>query len=193
MKHLVETVLGSTVAKISEDTFSNWNADELSPEQIKYALIDVDGPLRVYEELSAKHDLTQRLSLEEATVGKKVDIVPRYGSVASMATRAATGHIIDTIYCESPDGMLLTKVRAGKGMAAVKLDAVYSPSLQIPYYRKACGDFSKPILADFGNGCLELPVQMLKDHVEPDSVRSIHRQAAALVRLSLHQFLQLVI
>ena len=50
----------------------------------------------LYEELSKKPDLTARLRGDEATPGKKVDLVPRNGNVACMLTRAATGCIIDT-------------------------------------------------------------------------------------------------
>jgi hypothetical protein len=170
MKQLIKTVLGLTVDKNKDDTFSDWNAKELSASQIKYALIDVDGPLKVFLELSKKPDLTQRLKLSEASIGKLVDVVPRYGSVACMATRAASGRIIDAVYCESPEGIVQSKVRAGAGMVAVQLDTIYSPSLQIPHYRKIDKN-AKPTLADFGNGMLILPIQMLKEHIESDEIR----------------------
>eukprot|EP00956_Cyclotella_meneghiniana_P003609 scaffold4428_cov57-Cyclotella_meneghiniana.AAC.1 len=170
MKPLIKIVLGFDIDKHEHDTFSDWNAPVLTPSQTKYALIDVDGPLRVYEALSKLPDLSLRLTLEEAVVGKRVDIVPRYGSVMCMATRAATGRIIDAEHCESPDGIAQAKVRAGRGMAAVQLETVYSPALEIPYYRKN-GSPEKPTLADFGTTQLVLPIQMLKEHVQSESVR----------------------
>jgi hypothetical protein len=178
MKQLVKTVLGHTIDKHGEDTFSDWNAKQLTPEQIKYALIDVDAPLRMYEELSQKPDLTARLTTEDASVGKCVDVVPRYGSVACMATRAATGHIIEADYCVCPDGLSQKKVRAGAGMVTVQLDTVYSPSLEVPHYRKL-HDKSKPTLGEFGIGQIVLPVQMLKDHVDSDIIREYPTNVSA--------------
>jgi hypothetical protein len=42
--------------------------------------------------------------------------------------------------------------------------------LQIPHYRKIDKN-AKPTLADFGNGMLILPIQMLKEHIESDEIR----------------------
>eukprot|EP00956_Cyclotella_meneghiniana_P022745 scaffold43394_cov22-Cyclotella_meneghiniana.AAC.1 len=178
MKQLVKTVLGLTIDKSATDTFSDWNAKDLTPSQIKYALIDVDGPLKVYEELSQKPDLTERLTGDKVVIGQRVDIVPRFGHVACMATRAATGRIIDAEYCESPEGIVQTKVRAGKGMAAVQLETVYSPSLEIPHYCKL-GKADKPTLADFTSGRLVVPIQMLKEHVESEAIRAYPSHANA--------------
>jgi hypothetical protein len=133
-------------------------------------LLDVDSPLRVFDKLSELPDLSRRLTFADAKIGKCVDVVPRFGSVACMATRAATGHIIDANYCQSPSGVAQTKVKASSGMVAIQLDTIYSPSLQVPYYRKD-GTSTSPTLEDFGLGQLVLPVQMLKEHVRSESVR----------------------
>ena len=170
MKQLIKLVLGLLVDENDEDIFSDWNTKKLPPKQIKYALLDVDGPLRMYEELLKTPDLTIRLNMNDVKPGKKVDLVPRYGNVACMATRAATGCIIDADICQSPDGILQKKVRAGSGMVAIQLENVYSPRLEIPHYQKE-GSRSQPTLADFGTGQVVGPVQMLKEHVASNSIR----------------------
>lgn len=43
LQHLAKTVLNYHIDKNDEVIFSNWNSDRLSPEQTKYALIDVHG------------------------------------------------------------------------------------------------------------------------------------------------------
>jgi hypothetical protein len=170
LKELIKIVLGFHVDKSADDTFSNWNADDLTPQQVKYALFDVDASLRVYDKLRQKPDLTARLTMEDIVVGKIVDLVPRNGSVACMATRAASGIIVDDIICDSLPGITQKKVRAGQGMVTIKLEKVYSPSLQIPYYTRS-GAREKPTLAEFGLGKIVVPVQMLKDHVNSGSIR----------------------
>jgi hypothetical protein len=172
LKELIKIVLGFHVDKSTDDTFSNWNADNLTPHQVKYALIDVDASLRVYDKLWQKPDLTARLTMKDIVVGKIVDLVPWNGSVACMATRtrAASGIIVDDIICYSPPGITQKKVRAGQGMVTIKLEKVYSPSLQIPYYTRS-GAREKPMLAEFGLGKIVVPVQMLKDHVNSGSIR----------------------
>ena len=60
---------------------------------------------RLFIELEKLPDLTQRLTEEEAFIGKKVDLVPRSGNVACMATRAAIAEIVDLQVCPSPEGI----------------------------------------------------------------------------------------
>ena len=170
LKELTKIVLGLTIDKNEEDRFSDWNADELSTRQITYAAIDVDAPLKIFVELLKKPDLTIRLGVNDATVGKRVDIVPRFGGVACMATRAATGKIVDASYCDSPEGISQSRVKVGPGMVTVMLETIYSPSLEVPHYRKT-DKKGKPTLGEFGLRQIVLPIQMLKDHVEVDSVR----------------------
>ena len=172
MKHLVKVVLGYDLEKRDEDKFSNWNANELTSSQVKYAVGDVCAPLTCYEKLCKIPDLTIRLRKNEATPGKKVDLVPRHGNVACMATRAATGYIIDnSAICQSPDGIVQKEVRAGNGMVAIQLEQIYSPGLKLPHYRKE-GCTASPTLADFGTGRVVVPVQMLKEHVTSDLIRA---------------------
>ena len=70
LKHLVRSILQLLVEKNDKYKSSNWNADELIPDQIKYAWMDVDGSLMLYEELSKTPDLTARLTGEQAIPGK---------------------------------------------------------------------------------------------------------------------------
>ena len=171
MKALVKAVLGYDMEKKNEDKFSDWNANKLSDSQIKYAIIDVCAPLECYQKLRDMPDLTIRLTVEDVVAGKTVDLVPRNGSVACMATRAATGCILDTdAVCQSPDGIVQKKVRAGSGMVAIQLTHVYSPGLKLPHYQKQGS--GAPILADFLNGKVVVPVQMLKDHVQSEAIRA---------------------
>ncbi len=129
LKELTKIVLGFHVDKNADDTFSNWNADDLTAKQVKYSLFDVDASLRVYDKLRQKPDLTVRLTMEGVIVGKMVDLVLWNGSEACMATRAASGYIVNDIISDSPTGIVQKKVRAGQGMVTLKLEKVFSPSL----------------------------------------------------------------
>lgn len=155
--------MGFHVDKSADDTFSNWNADDVTPQQVKYALIDVDASLRVYDMLRQIPDLTAQLTMGGIVVGKMVDLVPWNRSVACMATRTAYGIIVDDIFCESPPGITQKKVKAGQCMVTIKLEKVYSPSLQIPNYTRS-GAREKPTLAKFGLGKIVVPVHMLKEN-----------------------------
>jgi hypothetical protein len=71
--------------------------------------VDAIGHLEVYEKLKEMPDLTIRLKRGEITIGSKVDFVPRSGykgGVSSLATRAATGVVVDLETCTSPQGIL---------------------------------------------------------------------------------------
>ena len=170
MKALVKVVLGFDMEKNDLDKFSDWNVNTLSPDQIKYAVEDVCAPLSCYEELKKMPDLTLRLKEDDVTQGKVIDLVPRNGNVACMATRAATGRIVEIDTCQSPEGIVQKKVKAGNGMVAIQLTKIYSPGLKLPHYKKE-GSLSPLTLADFGNGQVVVPVQMLKEHVASASVR----------------------
>ena len=88
-----------------------------------------------------------------------------------VATRAATGCILGTdVVCQSPDGIVQKKVRAGSGIVAIQLTYVYSPGLKLPHYERQ--GRGAPILADFSNGRVVVPVQMLKDHVQSEAIRA---------------------
>ena len=112
---------------------NDWNANKLSDSQINYA--DVCAPLECYQELRHMPDLTIRLTVGDVVAGKTVDLVPRNGSVACMATRAATGCILGTdAVCQSPDGIVQKKVRAGRGMVAILFHR--EPSSFVDEHRK---------------------------------------------------------
>jgi phage terminase large subunit-like protein len=55
-------------------------------------------------------------------------------------------------------------------MVAIQLTHVYSPGLKLPHYEKQ--GRGAPILADFSNGRVVVPVQMLKDHVQSEAIRA---------------------
>ena len=101
--------------------------------------------LEAGEELDKMPDLTRRLTPEELTPGRKVDLLPQSGNVACMATRAATATIVGTP-CKCPEGMVYktsnrknaksyTKMRAGKGSYIVRIEKVYAPALIVPKYK----------------------------------------------------------
>ena len=107
----------------------------LTDNQKKYATIDVIVSLLLYLELEKKPDLTRRLDANDVLAGLIVDLVPQNGSVACMATRAATVEIVDMEICNSPDGILPKKARRGDGCVTVKIQTVYYLALRVPRYR----------------------------------------------------------
>ena len=60
---------------------------DLSPQQKRYAAMDVIVPLRIHKYLSVMPDFTERLTPDAALAGCAVDIVPPHGSLVTMATR----------------------------------------------------------------------------------------------------------
>ena len=84
---------------------SDWSGT-LTNNQIKYAAIDAAVSLEAGEALLKMPDLTRRLTPEAATPGMMVDLIPRHGSVACMATRAATATIIESVTCTCPPGIV---------------------------------------------------------------------------------------
>ncbi len=89
LEYLVERVLNEKLLKIPTLRLSRWSACQLSTVQINYSALDVIKALEVYFKLNDMPDLTARLTLDDATPGKVVDIVPSHGSVHLLATRAA--------------------------------------------------------------------------------------------------------
>jgi hypothetical protein len=105
---LVKRLLNYHLPKNDEDIFSDWNKKDLTIEQIAYAAKDALAHLEVYEALMELPDLNLRFKKENVVIGGKVDIVPRSGScsnVSSMATRAATGVVVDLNNVVSPSGI----------------------------------------------------------------------------------------
>jgi len=87
---------------------SDWGG-ELSNKQIQYAAIDAAVSLEVGEKLDKMPNLTRRLMSHELIPGQKVDLIPRHGSVACMATWAASATIVQSKKCRCPLGMVYGK------------------------------------------------------------------------------------
>ena len=73
--------------------------------------------------------MTRRLDQCNATPGTKVDIVPRNGSIACMASRGASGIIEEAAEVHSPDGIKPKSCSPSDGTVVVKLHAIHSPAL----------------------------------------------------------------
>ena len=97
----------------------------------RYGAEDAIGHLLCFLKLNDLPDLTRRLSNGniKATPGSKVDIVPRNGSILSMASRAAVGIIREDATVESPDGVNPKSSRPGDGTVLVEIEKVLSPAL----------------------------------------------------------------
>ena len=171
---LCNIVLNQTIQKNDHLRFSEWDAKTLSAEQIKYAALDAIVSLRIFAELEKKPDLTRRLQKEEAVPGLKVDLVPRHGSVACMATRAATACIVQSYACPSPAGIKPPIVEPGKGNVLIELETIYSPALKVPrYYKEGSNQHKTPAtLADFDGICVVVPISMLKQHTPTTEIRA---------------------
>jgi hypothetical protein len=171
LAELCKTVLEATLDKSAEDRFSDWNQHELTESQVKYAALDAIVSLAIFIELEKQPDLTCRLLMDEAVPGKKIDLVPIHGSASTMATRAATGYILEDTQCNSPNDILPKSVRAGEGSVIVEIIEVYSPGLKIPRYKHKLSQ-SQASLKHFNGYKLVVPVNMLKEHIESDKIRS---------------------
>jgi len=177
LQRIVECVLNHSLNKTLQ--CSDWSG-VLTEDQIKYAAIDAAVSLEAGEKLLTMPDLTRRLLPEEVTPHRKVDIIPRHGNAACMATRAATATIHESVQCACPPGMIYVyrkkehkTVKAGKGSCVVVINNIYSPALIIPNYkwedRKRTGDVT---LADFSvDQKILLPISMIKAHVDSARVR----------------------
>ena len=131
---LCEIVLEETIDKCNTVRFSDWMVRQLNEVQRKYAALDVIVSRRIFIELEKRSDLTRRLDEKDTINGKKVELVPRHGSIASMATRAVTANIVEMEVCHSPDGILPKKARCDKGFTVVRLETIHSPALKLPWY-----------------------------------------------------------
>jgi hypothetical protein len=158
---------------------SDWSG-VLTEDQIQYAAIDAAVSLEAGEKLLAMPDLTRRLSPEEFTPHRKVDLIPQHGSAACMATRAATATIYKSVQCACPPGMIYVyrkkehkMVKAGKGSCVVVLNNVYSPALIIPNYKWENKNRKDAVtLANFvEDQTILLPISMIKAHVASANVR----------------------
>ena len=165
LQQLVRVVLGKHLSKAADVRCGRWSAPQLSEEQRAYGAMDVTSALEVYHHLSKRADLSARLSAEQAVPTSLADLVPRHGSVAVMATRAAALRIIEpsaqgwTSPFDDRKRLKITKTRR-----LVEVTAVYAPSFVVPSVkctgRDAClGDFGAPPFQ------MVVPLTMLAPHV----------------------------
>ena len=93
---LSERVLKARLEKC-QIRLSDWaKKDKLDDNQVKYAALDAIASRKIFLELDKMPDLTFRYTMDDVSTGNTVDlVVPMHGSVSSMATRAATGIIVD--------------------------------------------------------------------------------------------------
>ena len=126
----------------------------------------------MYLELKSKPNLARRLTIDEAVPGLKVDLVPMSGTMSTscLATRAATGAIIDATECDNPQGVTPRKVKAGRGCVVVEFDSIWSPLLKLPDYKVASGDAAA--LMQFEKRRAVVPLRMLREFVEGATVRA---------------------
>ncbi len=173
---LSERVLKARLEKSRQIRLSDWDKkDELEDNQMKYAALDAIASLKIFLELDKMPDLTCRFTMDDVSTGNTVDLVPMHGSVSCMATRAATGIIVDVDGCESPDDITPRKAKAGNGTVAIQIVKIYSTNFKVPAYtyRPPGSPESPAILAHFKEGCqIVVPVRMLKHHVDSDQIRS---------------------
>ncbi|KAL7546679.1 hypothetical protein ACHAWF_010011 [Thalassiosira exigua] len=175
---------GASLGLISERTLkfaldkslqcSDWT--DLTQDKLEYAATDAAVSLECAEVLIALPDLTRRLQPEEIMPGIKVDLLPRNGTTACMATRAATARIANVKTCKCPHGSSYGKkkhkqLRAGKRSYIVEIEKTYSPALVLPgYHRDDSGDVLT--LADVPRGHrIVVPISMIKEHVHSDAIR----------------------
>jgi hypothetical protein len=173
---LGERVLGIKVNKSQQ--ISDWSG-KLSDEQINYAAEDAAISLELFEKLEGMPDLTRRLSVEELSPGKKVDLVPQQGPhvlAAPLNTRAATATVIGTQPCHCPAGIVPkngtgARVKPGANSYVVKVDNIYAPAFIIPGYKKK--DTNECVsLGDVGSEQkIVVPVAMLREHIVSDAIR----------------------
>ncbi|KAI2504218.1 hypothetical protein MHU86_10241 [Fragilaria crotonensis] len=172
LEKLVQLTLGEKLDKAPSVRLSRWSCSELCDAQKQYAALDALKSLEVYDQVQHLPDLTQRLLGEAATPNLHVDIVPAHGNVASMATRAAVGTLLDVSSCESPHGVTPRRVKPNQNSRVVKITSVDSPSLVVPGLKKVLNK-EGVCLRDFGVPpfLIILPLKMLKHHVDSHLVR----------------------
>lgn len=176
LEKLVQLTLGEFLDKAPDVRLSKWSNIELTDAQKKYAALDAMKSLEVYEHLESLPDLTIRLSPEMAMPNLVVDVVPSHGNVASMATRAAIGQLLDgKLGCHSPVGITPAFVKPNQHTCVVTITSIMSPSLVIPGYKKTANGNNKACFGDFGRAPFKivLPLKMLKPHVDSPTIRTL--------------------
>ena len=86
--------------------------------------------------------------------------MPAFGtmSVPCLATRSATGTIVDVCECESPSGVTPWLTKAGNGHVVVQIEHIYSPGLKLPRYKHGQEDAT---LSNFEKARAVVPLPML--------------------------------
>ena len=135
LAELSKIVMKVTLDKSTPDRLSDWDQKELTDSQVRYAALDAIMLLLIYQELENLPDLTQRYAMKDVVVGAPVDLVPIHGSVASMATRAATGIIVGDTQCESPTGIVPKQAKPGDASVVIKILGIYTPDLKLSNYQ----------------------------------------------------------
>ncbi len=176
LHQLCELVLRARLNKEPSIRLSNWDQRQLTEEQVQYAALDAIASLNIFLKLDRMPDLTRRYTMDDVSAGDTVDLVSIHGSVSCMATRAATGIIVNIDRCESPDNVTPRYARAGNATVAIKIVKIYSTGFKIPAYNYRNPDSSQAspaTLSHFKEGChIVVPVHMLKQHINSDHVRS---------------------
>ena len=165
LERLVSLTLGEKMSKAPEVRCGKWAAPVLNDRQIEYAALDATKALDVYHVLAEKMDMALRLTAEEAVADCPADLVPRHGSVAVMATRAAAGRVVATsgfwlnpLLGARGKRMMVTKTRR-----LIEITKVLAPSFVVPGIKV---DGREAQLSDFGEVPFQLvvPLTMLSPH-----------------------------
>eukprot|EP00750_Incisomonas_marina_P022444 INCI4971.3.p1 GENE.INCI4971.3~~INCI4971.3.p1 ORF type:complete len:1284 (+),score=176.17 INCI4971.3:985-4836(+) len=95
MRFLVATVLGRELSKDATTRLSKWSSRRLTDLQREYAALDVTEAILMYNKMASMSDLTKRLTPPQAVAERTVTIVPRFGSIAVMASAVGRARICD--------------------------------------------------------------------------------------------------
>ena len=93
LDNIIRLVLYRRLNKENSARLSKWSTRTLTERQKEYAALDVSEALKAYNKLMELQDLTIRLPKHDCREGRTVAVVPRYGSVAVMASVGAKGTI----------------------------------------------------------------------------------------------------
>jgi hypothetical protein len=165
LERLVELVLEEKLDKDPNVRISDkWSSKNLSNEQIKYAALDAIKGHEIYLKLVKMPVLTTRLSLNEATVGLVVDIVPSSGT--SMATCAAIAEILPREKWSAPEDICKkSSQNVTDKRCLVKITCVLARAFVVPNVKRKDG--KRMTLGDFGEAPFQvmLPLSMVRPHI----------------------------
>lgn len=167
LAHLVWVMLHEHLSKDPSVRCSKWSRNPLLPEQRMYAALDAVKSLEVYLRLASFPDLTKRILLTEVKPGLKVDVVPSHGSVASMASCAATATVLEDLSWAPPRGTTPSLMSKTGRRVVVQVAEVLAPALLVPGV-KYTSSGEKLSLGDLGQPPFRvaLPLTMLMHHVD---------------------------